>query len=113
MALILRLLIGGVVVSLFSILGDIIKPKSLAGITAAAPAVALATILMTLHAKGLTYTTLEMRSMLAGAVAYLVFALVVSYAQMRWKRKALLTAATLIPLWGIVAAALWATWLRR
>ena len=51
MELLLRCLIGGVVVSLFSILGDVIKPKSLAGITAATPAVALATLVLTWHSK--------------------------------------------------------------
>ena len=52
MDLVIRLLIGGVVVSLFAVLGDVIKPKSLAGTTAAAPAVALATAVLTLHQKG-------------------------------------------------------------
>lgn len=113
MDLALRLLIGGIVVSVFAILGDVAKPKSLAGITAAAPAVALATAILTLHKKGLDYTALEFRSMLAGSVAYLVFALAVSYAQMRGQRKALVTAAALLPAWAVVAAILWATWLRH
>ncbi len=112
MDLLLRLLIGGVVVSLFAIMGDVIKPKSLAGITAAAPAVALATVIMTLHKKGLLYTTLELRSMLAGAVAYLVFATLVSFVQMRYKPKALVGAVALLPVWGLVAFGLWAVWLR-
>ena len=109
----LRCLIGGVVVSFFAIMGDVIKPKSLAGTTAAAPAVALATLVLTLHAKGVAYTALECRSMLAGAVAYLFFAVIVSYLQMRRKPKALVGAAAVLPLWGVVAAAVWAVWLRR
>lgn len=113
MDLAVRLLIGGVVVSLFAILGDVIKPKSLAGITAAAPAVALATAVLTLHKKGLDYTALEFRSMLAGSFAYLAFALAVSFAQMRGQRKALTTAAALLPVWALVAVVFWATWLRH
>lgn len=112
MQLLFRLLIGGVVVSLFAIMGDVIKPKSLAGITAAAPAVALATIIMTLHEKGITYTVLEMRSMFAGAIAYLVFALLISFVQMRYKPKALVGAAAMLPVWGLVVFGLWAVWLR-
>ena len=108
MDLLIRCLIGGVVVSVFAILGDVIKPKSLAGITAAAPAVALATLVLTLHQKGV-----ECRSMLAGAVAYLLFAVAVSHIQMRYKPKALVGAAALMPLWLVVAAALWAVWLRK
>lgn len=113
MDLVIRCLIGGVVVSLFAVLGDVIKPKSLAGITAAAPAVALATLVLTLHAKGVTYTSLECRSMLAGAAAYLLFALAVSQVQMRYKPKALVGAVTMLPLWAVTAAVLWAVWLRR
>lgn len=111
--LLVRCLIGGVVVSLFAILGDVIKPKSLAGITAAAPAVGLATLVMTLQEKGISYTALECRSMLAGAAAYLLFALVVSHVQMLYKPKALVGAAAILPLWAVAAAVLWAVWLRR
>lgn len=110
--LLLRLIIGGVVVSLFAILGDVIKPKSLSGISAAAPAVALATVVMTMHKKGIAITTLEARSMFAGAIAYLCFAVAISYVQMRYKPKALVGAAALLPLWAVVAAVLWAVWLR-
>ncbi len=113
MDLLIRTLIGGVVVSVFAILGDVIKPKSLAGTSAAAPAVALATLFLTLHAKGVTYTALECRSMLAGAAAYLIFAVVVSQVQMRYKPKAMVGAAAMLPLWAISAATLWAVWLRR
>jgi Protein of unknown function (DUF3147) len=38
-----RFLIGGLTVSIFSLIGDILKPKSFAGLFGAAPSVALAT----------------------------------------------------------------------
>lgn len=40
----LRLFIGGAVVSAFAVLGDMLKPKSFAGLFGAAPSVALASI---------------------------------------------------------------------
>ena len=39
---VIRFLVGGAVVSAFSMLGDVLKPKSFAGLFAAAPSVALA-----------------------------------------------------------------------
>ena len=46
---IFRFLIGGAVVSLFAMLGDILRPKSFAGLFSAAPSVALATLGLTIH----------------------------------------------------------------
>ncbi|MHC6153083.1 hypothetical protein ACVSQB_14940 [Bradyrhizobium elkanii] len=40
----LRFPIGGLVVSLFAILGDVLRPKNFAGLFGAAPSVALATL---------------------------------------------------------------------
>ncbi len=113
MDLLLRALFGGLVVSLFAILGDVIKPKSLGGTTAAAPAIALASVALTFRHKGAAYATIETRSMVAGAVAFLVYAVVVSRVEMRRKPKASLASAALLPVWGAVAALLWAVWLRR
>ena len=67
MDLILRFLIGGVVVSVFAILGDMLKPESLGGVFAAAPTIALATLVLTMHKHGGVYVATEARSMVAGA----------------------------------------------
>jgi len=40
----LRVVLGGAVVSTFALLGDVLKPKSFAGLFGAAPCVALATL---------------------------------------------------------------------
>ena len=112
MELVLRCLVGGLVVSLFAALGDCIQPKSLGGICAAAPAVALATLWVTVRSKGVGYTALEMRSMLAGAVAYCLYAAAVSFVVMRWKPKAIVAAAAMLPVWGGAVWAMWAFWLR-
>ena len=65
----LRFIAGGVAVSAFAVLGDILRPKSFAGLFAAAPSIALATILITLSQKGAPFVAAEGRSMIVGAFA--------------------------------------------
>jgi len=57
----IRFLVGGVVVSAFALLGDILRPKSFAGLFGAAPSVALATLSLTLLKEGGQYAALEGR----------------------------------------------------
>ena len=109
----LRFLIGGLVVSLFAVLGDLVKPESLGGIFAAAPTIALATIVLTLHKHGVQYVAIEGRSMVAGALAFILYASAVSSVLMRFRTRALTTASSLMLLWFGTAGALWAVWLRR
>ena len=111
--LLARFLIGGTVVILFSIIGDVFKPKSLGGIFAAAPTIALASISLTAHQRGAAYVSLEARSMIAGALAFFVYACAVSFILMRFRPRSLVAAGALSPIWFGVAAALWAIWLRK
>jgi hypothetical protein len=67
----LRFIAGGVVVSAFAVVGDILQPKSFAGLFGAAPSIALATILITLSQKGAPFVAVEGRSMIVGAFALL------------------------------------------
>src|SRR5581483_7734808 len=62
-----RFILGGLIVSLFAVLGDILKPKSFAGVFGAAPSVALATLSLTIHTNGKYYAATEARCMIAGA----------------------------------------------
>jgi predicted signal transduction protein with EAL and GGDEF domain len=110
---ILRFLIGGLVVSVFAILGDMIKPESLGGVFAAAPTIAFATLSLTLHKHGAAYIAIEARSMVAGAIAFFIYACCVSFTLVRWRPKSLTATITLMPVWFATAAALWALWLRR
>ena len=112
MDLALRFLIGGSVVSLFSILGDVLKPKSFGGVFAGAPTIALATISLTAHHSGAHYTALEGRSMMAGAIAFFAYACLVSFILMRFRPSASKCAALAMPLWCVVAFVLWIVWLR-
>jgi uncharacterized membrane protein (GlpM family) len=111
--MLLRFLIGGSVVSCFAVLGDMVKPESLGGIFAAAPTIALATVILSMRQHGGAYVAMQSRSMVAGAVAFFVYACAVSFVLMRWRPKAMKAAATLLPLWFATGALLWAIWLRR
>ena len=73
MQLVFRFVVGGLVVSFFAVLGDGLKPKSFAGLFAAAPSVALATLALTVFADGKEYAALEARSMIVGACAFFAY----------------------------------------
>ncbi len=111
--LLARFLIGGLVVIVFSVIGDVFKPKSLGGIFAAAPTIALASITLTVHQHGAAYVSLEGRSMIAGALAFFVYACAVSFVMMRYRPRSLAAASVLAPVWAGVAIILWALWLRK
>jgi hypothetical protein len=69
-----RFIIGGLIVSVFAVIADILKPKSFAGLFGAAPSVALATLSLTIRTKGRYYAAIEAHSMIAGAIAFFVYA---------------------------------------
>lgn len=110
--ILVRFLVGGIVVCAFAAIGDILKPKSFAGLFGAAPSVALATLGLTVAAKGHSYTGLEARSMIAGAIAFFVFASCVSWFLMHRQFKALRVTLFSMPLWFCVAFGIWLVWLR-
>ena len=110
--ILVRFLIGGAVVSVFAILGDLLKPKSFAGLFGAAPSVALATLGLTAASEGVSYAATEARSMVAGAVAFFAYASFVSWVMMHYKLKALFVTICAIPLWLGVAFGLWYLWLK-
>jgi Protein of unknown function (DUF3147) len=105
--LLFRFLVGGIVVSAFSTLGDVLKPRSFAGLFGAAPSVALATLALTIVKEGVHYITLEARSMLAGAVALGVYSHLVMEVMARSKRSALLMSVSLLSVWFAVAFGLY------
>jgi hypothetical protein len=105
--LIIRFVVGGAVVSLFSILGDILRPKSFAGLFGAAPSIALATLSLTVAKQGRAYAAVESRSMAVGAVAFFVYAFLASWILMRYRFSALGTAVALLPVWFGVSLGMW------
>ena len=110
--ILIRFLVGGAVVSVFSVVGDVLKPKSFAGLFAAAPSVALATLGLTAATEGVSYAAIEAHSMMGGAVAFFAYASCVCWIMMRYKLKALLVTICSIPLWLGIAFALRYVWLK-
>jgi hypothetical protein len=105
--LLVRFAIGGVIVSLFAMLGDVFRPKSFAGLFGAAPSIALATLGLTIAHEGKAYAATEARSMMLGAAAFFLYAAIVSWALMRYKRSALKTTITLLPVWVGASLGVW------
>ena len=112
MLLLIRFLIGGLAVCLFASLADMLKPKTFAGIFGAAPSVALATLGLTIVSEGAAYVALEARSMLAGAIAFLLFGRCVSWLMSRCKAGATVVTLCAVPIWFGVSFALYFAWLR-
>ena len=110
--LVIRFLVGGLVVSVFAIIGDVLKPKSFAGLFGAAPSVALATVSLTLATEGPSFASMEARSMMAGALAFFAYASLVSWLLMHRKSKALSVTVSAMPVWLGVAFGLWYLWLK-
>src|SRR5215831_5365815 len=105
--LLVRFLIGGIAVSFFSVLGDVFKPKSFAGLFGAAPSVALATLGLTILKDGRHYASTEATSMIAGSVAFFVYSSVVSWILMHRAAGALRVSVVWLLLWGAVAFGFW------
>ncbi len=75
--LLIRFLLGPVVVSAFALPGDVVKPRSLAGLFSAAPSVALATLSLAIAQHGRAYVSEQARSMMLGALAFGLYACLV------------------------------------
>ena len=105
--IILRFLIGGFVVSVFSLISDLFKPKSFAGLFGAAPSVALATLCLTVSTEGKVIAGTEAHSMVIGAVSLLIYSSVVSYVLLRHKLPALRVTLWGLLLWLGTALVLW------
>jgi hypothetical protein len=108
----LRFLIGGAVVSLFASAGDLLKPKSFAGLLGAAPSVALATLSLTVIKDGKSFAQFEARSMMLGAAAFFFYAWLASWLLVRRQLPALAVTAFSMPVWFAVAFGLWFVSLR-
>jgi|ERR1700722_966352 hypothetical protein len=106
-----RFFLGGLVVSAFAVMGDVLKPKSFAGLFGAAPSVALASLALAVMTEGRSYASIEGRSMLAGAIAFFVYASLVSWIMMRYKSRALLVTLCSVPVWlGVAGTIYYYTW---
>ena len=98
-----RFLVGGLGVSFFAGLADVLRPRSFAGLFGAAPSIALATLTLTVSQRGASFAALEGRTMMAGAVALAAYSAAVCLLLQRCRWHA--NAATLIglPVWFVIA----------
>ena len=110
--LLLRFLVGGLIVSVFAVVGDVFEPKSFAGIFGAAPSVALATLALTIQSKGVYYAATELRSTIVGAVALMMYASLLARVLVHHDYSAKVASSVLIGAWLMVAIGAWAIWLR-
>jgi hypothetical protein len=110
--LVIRFLIGGVIVCIFAVIGDVLKPKNFAGIFGAAPSVALATLGLTFFTHGGSYAGLEGRAMLAGAAALFAYSLLAGWWILRDRPNTILAASMSGAAWFAVAFGLWGAFLR-
>lgn len=100
---VIRFLAGGLLVSLFAIVGDIVRPKSFAGLFGAAPSVALATLSIAWFQHGGAYAGIQAHSMMLGGVALICFSVMVCQTLMRFETGALAASLVALPVWFIVA----------
>jgi hypothetical protein len=98
MNLLWRFVLGGAIVSLFALIGDLVRPKRFAGLFGGAPSVALATLALTVAGSGAATAALEARSMILGSAAFVVYACVG-----RWPASWVSSGALLV--WALVAFA--------
>jgi hypothetical protein len=102
---VLRFAIGGVVVSMFSVLGDLLRPKSFAGLFGAAPSVALATLALTLWKEGSVYAALEGQAMMLGAASLAIYSACVCQCLVRFRLSSIYSSTGLLIAWlGLVLA---------
>ncbi len=68
-----RVVAGGILVVAFSMMGDLLKPRMFAGLFAAAPSVAMASLLVSGLASGAAKDHTYASGMIAGAVGLVVY----------------------------------------
>jgi Protein of unknown function (DUF3147) len=102
-----RFLVGGIVVSAFAMLGDVLRPKSFAGLFGAAPSVALATLGIAVYHHGAGYAATQGHSMMAGAIALGMYGVVVCQLLVRARMRAATATLLSLVVWLIVALGLW------
>jgi hypothetical protein len=104
---ILRFLVGGFMVCLFATIGDILEPKSFAGLFGAAPSIALASLGLAVAAHGASPAAIECRSMVIGAIAFTCYSAAVTTLIARFHVSAMKASLGALGVWFGVALGLW------
>lgn len=100
---IIRFIAGGLIVSAFATLSDVLRPKSFAGLLGAAPSVALATLAVAIVEHGGDYAAAESWTMIYGAAALACYSLAVCQLLMRSRISALPATIVSFAAWVAVA----------
>jgi uncharacterized membrane protein (GlpM family) len=75
----LKSLAGGTLVVAFAVVSDVLKPKAFAGLFAAAPSVALTSLVITALTSGPSKAAISSRGMIAGAVGMIAYCVAASF----------------------------------
>jgi uncharacterized membrane protein (GlpM family) len=97
----LRAVLGGTAVCLFAVIGEMLQPKKFAGIFAAAPAVAVASLGITIATRGASTAHANALGMMAGGTGMVVYCLAAVFVLRRMH--ALLGSIVVMPVWALVA----------
>jgi hypothetical protein len=103
---VLRFIVGGIAVSVFSAVGDVFRPRSFAGLFGAAPSIAIATLMITVWKQGQQYAAVEGRSMIFGSVALCAYSVIVCRLMKRHQQPVLRSTMLAMPAWLGVALGL-------
>jgi hypothetical protein len=101
---------GGTLVAAFAAIGELLRPRGLAGIFAAAPSVALASLAVTVALTGPGSASNQVLAMIVGAAALAVYCLLSIESVRRFGARGGSVSAMFV--WFAVAIGLWAVVLR-
>jgi hypothetical protein len=105
MELLWRFLLGGALVSLFALIGDVLRPRRFAGIFGGAPSVALATLALTTVKSGPLTASLEARSMILGSLGFVLYVCVAQRALATGRWSSMLVSLGGLGIWALAAFA--------
>jgi len=108
----IRFVLGGLIVSAFAVIGDMLHPKSFAGIFGAAPSVALASLGLAFLTKGTHDAAVDGHAMVLGGVALCAYSWLVARLLLRYRWNTIVAAAAAWLVWLAVAFGSWAVMLR-
>ena len=104
----IRFVLGGFIVSVFAVIGEILTPKTFAGLFGAAPSVALATLGLTFATQGGSVVATECHTMMAGAVGFIAYSSACAAVVRHGGMPVWLGAGLCWAVWFLVSFSLWA-----
>ncbi len=108
---VLRFVVGGISVSAFAVLGDLLRPKRVSGLFCAAPSIAVATLLIAIQEKGASFAAAEGRSMVVGALALAAYSWTVCVLLKKFRISSPAATVAALGAWLLVAFGLQQTFL--